>query len=327
MIPALLYFTGIYIIVDFKAKRLGLRGLSRDQLPNLKELLLARGHLVLPLAAIIVFLLSGFSTTRAALWGILVCIVVPFLRKGTRVSVRQIIEAVPAGAKGVLSVSCACSTAGIVVGIVTMTGLGLKLGEGLLALTRGMLIPTLFFTMITSIILGMGVPTTANYLITATIAAPILVKMGGPVMAAHLFSFYFGIMSDVTPPVALAAYAGSAIAKSNPMKTGVEACKLAVGAFLVPYMFVLNPVLIMQTDSALSVIQPLVTALLGMVGISAGITGYLADNLKWYERVVLAAAGLMMLYPEAVTDYIGIAIIAVMYLLLRKRKVGHATTA
>jgi len=219
-----------------------------------------------------------------------------------------------------LSVSCACSTAGIVVGIVTMTGLGLKLGEGLLTLTHGMLIPTLFFTMITSIILGMGAPTTANYLITATIAAPILVKMGVPVMAAHLFSFYFGIMSDVTPPVALAAYAGSAIAKSNPMKTGFEACKLAIGAFLVPYMFVLNPVLIMQTDSALSVIQPLITALLGMVGISAGITGYLADNLKWYERVILAVAGLMMLYPESITDYIGIVIIAVMYVLLRRRK-------
>lgn len=320
VIPALLYFTGIYIIVDFKAKRLGLRGLPRDQLPDLKKLLLERGHLVLPLVAIIVFLVSGFSTTRAALWGILVCIIVPYLRKGTRVPVKQIIEAVPAGAKGILSVSCACSTAGIVVGIVTMTGLGLKLGEGLLALTHGMLIPTLFFTMITSIILGMGVPTTANYLITATIAAPILVKMGVPVMAAHLFSFYFGIMSDVTPPVALAAYAGSAIAKSNPMKTGFEACKLAIGAFLVPYMFVLNPVLIMQTDSALSVIQPLITALLGMVGISAGITGYLADNLKWYERVILAVAGLMMLYPESITDYIGIVIIAVMYVLLRRRK-------
>lgn len=201
-----------------------------------------------------------------------------------------------------------------------MSGLGLKLGEGLLQLTHGMLLPTLFFTMITSIILGMGVPTTANYLITATIAAPILVKMGIPVMAAHLFSFYFGIMSDITPPVALAAYAGSAIAKSDPFKSGLEASKLAIGAFLVPYMFVMNPVLILQIDSPLGVVQPLVTALLGMVGVSAGMTGYFTVSLKWYERVILAAAGLMMLYPETVTDIIGIAIIAALFFLFRSQK-------
>lgn len=235
IIPALLYFAGIYIMVDFKARKLGLKGLPKDQLPNLGKILRERGHLMFPLIAIIVFLISGFSCTRAALWGIIICIIAPYLRKGTHVPLRQIIEAIPAGARSALSVSCACSTAGIIVGVVTMSGLGLKLGEGLLALTHGMLLPTLFFTMITSIVLGMGVPTTANYLITATIAAPILVKMGIPVMAAHLFSFYFGIMSDITPPVALAAYAGSAIAKSDPFRSGIEASKLAIGAFLVPY--------------------------------------------------------------------------------------------
>ena len=320
IIPALLYFAGIYIMVDFKARKLGLKGLPKDQLPNLGKILRERGHLMFPLIAIIVFLISGFSCTRAALWGIIICIIAPYLRKGTHVPLRQIIEAIPAGARSALSVSCACSTAGIIVGVVTMSGLGLKLGEGLLALTHGMLLPTLFFTMITSIVLGMGVPTTANYLITATIAAPILVKMGIPVMAAHLFSFYFGIMSDITPPVALAAYAGSAIAKSDPFRSGIEASKLAIGAFLVPYMFVLNPVLIMQVSSPLDVIQPLITALIGMVGISAGMTGYFVVSIKWFERVILATAGLMMLYPEAISDYIGIAIIIIMYLLLKHRR-------
>lgn len=320
IIPALLYFAGIYIMVDFKARKLGLKGLPKDQLPNLGKILRERGHLMFPLIAIIVFLISGFSCTRAALWGIIICIIAPYLRKGTHVPLRQIIEAIPAGARSALSVSCACSTAGIIVGVVTMSGLGLKLGEGLLALTHGMLLPTLFFTMITSIVLGMGVPTTANYLITATIAAPILVKMGIPVMAAHLFSFYFGIMSAITPPVALAAYAGSAIAKSDPFRSGIEASKLAIGAFLVPYMFVLNPVLIMQVSSPLDVIQPLITALIGMVGISAGMTGYFVVSIKWFERVILATAGLMMLYPEAISDYIGIAIIIIMYLLLKHRR-------
>ena len=320
IIPALLYVAGIYIMVDFKARKLGLKGLPKDQLPNLGKILRERGHLMFPLIAIIVFLISGFSCTRAALWGIIICIIAPYLRKGTHVPLRQIIEAIPAGARSALSVSCACSTAGIIVGVVTMSGLGLKLGEGLLALTHGMLLPTLFFTMITSIVLGMGVPTTANYLITATIAAPILVKMGIPVMAAHLFSFYFGIMSDITPPVALAAYAGSAIAKSDPFRSGIEASKLAIGAFLVPYMFVLNPVLIMQVSSPLDVIQPLITALIGMVGISAGMTGYFVVSIKWFERVILATAGLMMLYPEAISDYIGIAIIIIMYLLLKHRR-------
>ena len=186
-----------------------------------------------------------------------------------------------------------------------------------------MLIPTLFCTMITSLVLGMGVPTTANYLITATVAAPILIKMGIPIMAAHLFSFYFGIMSDVTPPVALAAYAGSAIAKSDPLKSGIEASKLAIGAFLVPYMFAMNPVLIMQADSPLQVIQPLITAVLGMVGISAAMTGFFRAPLRWYEQIVLAAAGLMMLYPEIITDIIGIVVIVALYFALKSRAASH----
>ena len=321
-IPAVLYFSGIWIMVHLEAKKRGLRGLPKDQIPHAGKLLREKGHLILPLIAIMAFLIMGFTTTRAALWGILTAIVVPYFRKGTRVPVADIASSLIVGARNILGVSCACSTAGVIVGVVTMTGIGLKLGEGLTALTSGMVIPTLFFTMITSIVLGMGVPTTANYLITATIAAPIVVKLGVPVLAAHLFSFYFGILSDVTPPVALAAYAGSAIAKSNPFKTGVIATKLAVAAFLVPYMFALNPSLILLNTTLPQVIIISVTSVAGMVGIGAALTGYFVTDTKWYEQIPLGLGGIMLVYPGTLTDVIGVGLVVAIWLLqkLRVRK-------
>ena len=262
IIPALLYFFGIWIIIDFQAKKLGLRGLSKEELPNTRKLLRERGHLILPLVIIITLLFVGYTITRAALGGIIACIIVPYLRKETRVPLREISYALVMGARNILSVACACSTAGLIVGVVTMTGLGLKLGEGLTSLTAGMLIPTLFFVMITSIVLGMGVPTTANYLITATIAAPIVVKLGVPVLAAHLFAFYFGILSDITPPVCLAAFAGASIAKCDPIKAGFTATKLAVAAFIVPYIFVLNPKMILIDASYFDIIIIIITSMM-----------------------------------------------------------------
>lgn len=313
-IPAVLYFSGIWIMVHLEAKKRGLRGLPKDQIPHAGTLLRKKGHLLLPLIAIMAFLVMGFTTTRAALWGIVTAVAAPYLRKDTRVSLADIASSLIIGARNILGVSCACSTAGVIVGVVTMTGIGLKLGEGLTALTAGMVIPTLFFTMITSIVLGMGVPTTANYLITATIAAPIVVKLGVPVLAAHLFSFYFGILSDVTPPVALAAYAGSAIAKSNPFKTGVIATKLAVAAFLVPYMFALNPSLILLNTTLPEVIVISVTSITGMIGIGAALTGYFVTDTKWYEQIPLGLGGMMLVYPGAVTDVIGVSLVAAIWL-------------
>jgi TRAP-type uncharacterized transport system fused permease subunit len=210
--------------------------------------------------------------------GTLTCIIVPYFRKSTHVPVKQLALAFIQAARNIISVACACGVAGIIVGIVTLTGLGLKMGEGLTSLTGGLLLPTLFFAMLTSIILGMGVPTTANYLITSTIAAPILVKMGVPMLASHMFCFYFGIVADITPPVALAAYAGSAIAKGDPFMTGVNASKLAIAAFLVPYLFVLNPQMILIGVTPLNMIQVIVTSLFGMLGIGAGMTGYLSTT-------------------------------------------------
>ena len=319
IVPALLYFSGIWIMVHFEAKRLGLMGIPREKLPKAGPLMKERGHLIIPLFAIIVLLVMGFTTTRAALLGTLACIVVPFLRKNTWVPLKDVASAYPQAARNIISVACACGVAGIIVGIVTLTGLGLKLGESLVSLTGGNLFLTLFFAMITSIVLGMGVPTTANYLITSTIAAPILVKLGVSTFTAHMFCFYFGIVADITPPVALAAYAGSAIAKSDPFKTGVNASKLAIAAFLVPYLFVYNPQMILIGATPLNMVQVVATSLIGMVGIGTGLTGYFLTDARWYERLFLIVGGLGMLIPGTVTDLVGFAVLAVVAFLQHAR--------
>lgn len=309
IVPALLYFSGIWIMVHFEAKRIGLKGIPRDQLPKAGLLMKERGHLIIPLISIIALLVMGFTTTRAALFGTLACIIVPFLRKSTWVPVKDVAVAYANAARNILSVACACGVAGIIVGMVTLTGLGLKLGQSLISITGGNQFFTLFFAMITSIVLGMGVPTTANYLITSTIAAPILMKLGIPIFTAHMFCFYFGIVADITPPVALAAYAGSAIAKSDPFKTGVNASKLAIAAFLVPYLFVFNPQMILINATSLGIVQIIFSSLIGMLGIGTGLTGYFITDTPWYERLFLIAGGLGMLIPDTTTDFVGFAVL------------------
>ncbi|NLH88697.1 MAG: TRAP transporter permease, partial [Treponema sp.] len=255
VVPAILYYFGVWAGVHFEAKKNGLRGLSREELPKLKQVITERGHLIIPLIAIIYLLVSGYTPMRAALWAIVLSIISSWIKKGTRIPPIEIVRALEAGARAALGVLAATACAGIIIGIVTLTGLGLKLGSVLVDLAGGMLIPTLFFTMLTSLILGMGVPTTANYVITSTITAPAVIMLlsrkagldpyavapANIILPAHMFAFYFGIIADVTPPVALAAFAGAGIAKANPMKTGINASKLAIAAFLVPYIFVMNP--------------------------------------------------------------------------------------
>ena len=229
--------------------------------------------------------------------------------------------AIDRGARNVLSVLVACASAGIIIGVVTKTGVGLKLASGLLDLSGGLLLPTMFFTMITAIILGMGVPTTANYVITSTIAAPALVQMGVPVLCAHMFVFYFGIIADVTPPVALAAFAGSGISGGNPLRTGINASKLAIAAFIIPYMFVLSPVLLMIEGTAFDLLLTILTALIGMVALSSALIGYLADDCSTIERLVLIAGGLMMIKPGFLTDIAGFALfVVILFLQLKRRK-------
>lgn len=320
IIPALLYFAGVWLGVHFEAKRSNLKGIPRSELPKIGTLLRERGHLALPLVVIVYLLVSGYTPMRAALVAIILSILCSALRKSTRMKPIEIVEGLEKGARNVLGVLVACAAAGIIIGVVTKTGVGLKLASGLLELSGGMLLPTMFFTMITAIILGMGVPTTANYVITSTIAAPALVQMGVPVLAAHMFVFYFGIIADVTPPVALAAYAGAGISGGNALKTGVNASKLAIAAFIIPYIFVLSPVILMVDGTPLDLISATVTALIGMVSLSSALIGFLADKCNLLERLLLVAGGLLMIQPGIVTDVIGIVIFVAILLLQMKRR-------
>jgi TRAP transporter 4TM/12TM fusion protein len=321
-IPALLYFAGIWIGVHFEAKKNNLKGIPRDQLPKAAVLFKEKGHLAIPLLAIIYLLVSGYTPMKAALWAIFLAIGASMLRKSTRIKPGEIVAGLEKGAKGVLGVLVACAAAGIIIGVVTKTGVGLKLASALLDLSGGLLLPTMFFTMITSIILGMGVPTTANYVITSTIAAPALEQMGVPVLAAHLFVFYFGIIADVTPPVALAAYAGSAVSGGNALKTGINASKLAIAAFLIPYIFVFSPTLLMIKATAGTVLFATCTALIGMIGLGASMIGYFIVKTNIFERILFFVGGVMLVDPGSVTDLIGIGLlaIAVFSQLANKRK-------
>ena len=318
-IPACLYFFGIFIEVHFEAKRSNLRGMSRDELPRFTSVLKERGHLFFPLIAILVFLGAGYTPLYAALMGLVVCVIAAQLRKSTRMGIVDISNAFAAGARGALGVAIACATAGIIIGVVTLTGLGLKLANGLVELAGGNLLLTLFFTMITSLILGMGAPTTANYIITSTIAAPALILMKVAPLAAHMFVFYFGIIADLTPPVALAAYAGAGIAKADPVKTGFIATKLAIGAFIVPYIFVYNPAMLLIGTTVYTLVQNLITASFGMFGVGTAMIGYCLAPMRWYERIWFIVGGLMLIDPGTWTDIIGIVTL-VLGLLFQWRK-------
>ena len=321
VIPAFLYFAGVWLGVHFEAQRNNLRGLPREELPKLGELLRTRGHLAIPLIVIVWLLVSGYTPMRAALVAIILSILVSAIKKSTRMSPAEIVKGLETGARNVLGVLVACAAAGIIIGVVTKTGVGLKLASALLDLSGGLILPSMFLTMITAIILGMGVPTTANYVITSTIAAPALIQMGVPILAAHMFVFYFGIIADVTPPVALAAYAGSGISGGNALRTGINASKLAIAAFIIPYMFVLSPELLLLNGVTFGLIISLVTAIVGMVALSSSLIGYLAAPLVNWQRVILGAGGLMMIKPGFVTDIAGVAIFAaILFLQLKQKK-------
>ena len=326
VIPALLYYIGVWLGVHYEAKKFGLKGTPREELPKFKDLFLEKGHLAIPLVVIVYLLVSGYTPMRAALAAIGLSIVCACLRKSTRITPMQIVQGLIDGSKGVLGVLIACATAGIIIGVVTKTGVGLKVATALLDLSGGMLLPAMFFTMITSLILGMGVPTTANYVITSTIAAPALIQMNVPVLAAHMFAFYFGIVADVTPPVALAAYAGAGIAGANPMRTGVIAAKLAIAAFIVPYIFVLSPELLMINATPFTIVYSAFTALIGMWGVSMAMIGFCQNVLNWLQRIMFFAGGICMIIPGSMTDIIGVVILVVAFMWQRANKNKGAIT-
>lgn len=322
VIPALLYYTGIWLSVHYEAKKYGLKGTPREELPKFGPLLREKGHLALPLIVIVYLLVTGYTPMRAALYAIGLTIVCACLRKNTRITFKQFVDGLIVGAQSVLGVLIACASAGIIIGVVTKTGVGLKLATALLDLAGGKMLPAMFFTMITSLILGMGVPTTANYVITSTIAAPALVQMHVPVLAAHMFAFYFGIVADVTPPVALAAYAGAGIAGANPMKTGVTAAKLAIAAFVVPYIFVLAPQLLMINATAPTILMAMVTAIIGMWGLSLAMIGFCQHPLNVLQRIAFFIGGLCLIIPGSMTDLIGIVILFLGYQWQRRNSGG-----
>ena len=352
ILPAVLYFSGIFIAVHLEAKKLGLKGIPRAELTPFRKL--ARDlYLLLPLIILVWMVTANVRSLQfSAAIAILVAIAVSLIgtvrdsvaaHKGApgaaagdaaKRTGSMILSALEAGGKGSITVAVACSMAGIIAGCITVTGLASKLISGVVAISRAIPNPTLsmlialFLTMLCCIVLGMGVPTTANYCIMASTCAPILITLGVPKVAAHFFVFYFGIVADITPPVALAAYAGSAIAKSNPMKTGVNATKLAIAAFIVPYMFAMNPSMLLMDQGVLAAIQVIITSFLGIFGVSSALEGYIVARAPWWQRILLAAGGLSLIDPTWQTDLIGLAVIAVVVVIqIATRKNGRNTPA
>lgn len=316
ILPALLYFTGIFIAVHLEAKKLGLKGMPKSEMTPWSALA-KQAYLIIPLALLIYLVSSGSRTMQfSAAVSILAAIVVGFLNKEERLTVGKVIEALEAGTKGAITVAVACAMAGMIAGCITVTGLASILINTIVQAAGNATIIGLVLTMVCCIILGMGVPTTANYCIMASTCAPILIQMGFPVVAAHFFVFYFGIVADITPPVALAAYAGAAIAKANPMKTGFNATKLAIAAFVVPYIFAYSPaMLFVDVNSTFKVIQIVLSALLGLFGIAASLNGYLFKHLPWLFRIILIGGGLGMMIPGTMSDLAGFVLVGGVVLL------------
>ena len=312
ILPAILYFTGIFISVHLEAKKLGLRGVPRSELPRFGQLA-KKLYLLLPLVILIYLVSSNTKTIQtAAAIAIVAAVIVSLFNKGNRITPKRFLEALAAGGQGTISVAAACGIAGIIAGTITMTGLANVIINGIVALAGDQVIIALFLTMICCIVLGMGVPTTANYCIMAATCAPILVRMGVPLVAAHFFVFYFGIVADLTPPVALAAYAGAAIAQSNPMKTALQSTKLAIAAFIVPYAFALNPVMLfIDVTGPMQVVSIIITSLVGIFGVASALEGYIFVKMNPVQRVMAAAGGLLLIDPRVLTDIIGIALVAV----------------
>ena len=336
IIPAVLYYIAVGTMVHLEACKLGLKGMPRESLPKVSSILRKQGYLTLPLIAIIFMLVKQYPPTMAALTGIVIGVIVAMtvsiIKKDNSFTPKDILGAMEAGAKGAVGVACACACAGMIVGVVTLTGFGLKIAEVIVQIAQGRLIPTLLLTMVSSIILGMGLPTTAKYIVLATMAVPAITKLGVNLMSAHLFILYFGVVADVTPPVALAAYAGAGIAGANSMKTGFQAFKLAIGAFIIPYIFVINPNLIM-VDSIVgttvnwlpvtAALPTIVTALIGTVCLAGTVESYLFGNLRIWQRIILLLAAFALLDPKLLTDAIGLAALAFIFVtqkMLNKNK-------
>lgn len=323
ILPALLYYLGVIAQVHFRAGRDNLKGIPKADLPKVKEVLKERGHLLLPIIGLVVLLFNNIPVSYSAFYTIILTVIVSSLRKTTRMSIGDIFEALADGARQSLSVMAACALVGIIIGVVSLTSFGSVMTSSIMSVGAGSLFLTLFFTMIASMILGMGLPSIPAYIITATMAAPALANFDIPILVAHMFVFYFGLFANITPPVALASFAGAGIAGGDPMKTGFQSLKLALAGFIVPFMFVYNPAMLMlDTTNAVVTSKefPLpslwtigsvaLTSIIGIIALSAAVEGYFKGQLNVLLRIILACGAFMLIVPELTTDIVGIAIVS-----------------
>ncbi len=325
LIPALLYYVALFFSIHFEALRSDLKGVPKADLPGLSEVLLRRGHLFLPVFVILGFMVAGFTATYAALWATASVVVLSWLRRETRMGPRRILTALEDGARNTLPVAATCAVAGIIVGVVALTGVGLRFTSLVMALAGSHLVLALLLTMAAGLVLGMGMPTTPAYIVQAALLIPALIKLGVPEIAAHMFVFYFACLSAITPPVALAVYAAAGIGGARLWESGVEAVKAGAAGFIVPYMFVFGPALLLIGDAA-HIAWAVVTATTGAVALAASLRGYLLRSATWLERALLAASALLLIDPGLVTDAIGLGCLAAAVLsqVLRGRRAAAA---
>ena len=319
-IPALLYYVAAFFMIDFEAAKMGLKGLPKSQLPDFRKAILENGHLVLPLLLVIfTLMILQLSPIRAALYAIGSTILVSWVKRGTRMGMRRILDAMYAGATGIIEIAATCASAGVIVGVLSLTGLGMKFAGIVIAYSGGSVVIALILTMLIAIVLGMGMPTTAAYAIAASVIAPALIKMGIPELPAHLFIFYFGCISAITPPVALAAYAAAALAKASMWEVGWKACKYGIAGFIVPYMFVFGENLLFK-GSWIEIIWATLTATLGAYCLSGGVQGWLLRKATWIERVMLMSAALLLIKPGIYTDLVGFLLLGIVLALQRRKR-------
>jgi TRAP transporter 4TM/12TM fusion protein len=308
--PALLYYLGVMMGVHFEAARLGLVGLPKERLPQLKAVLKEGWPLLLPLIVLVYFLgVLQYTPVRSAFYAIVVMFVVSYFKRSTYITPARLVEGIRAAGRNILTVALACAAAGLVIGSINLTGLGLKLSAFIIELSGGNLLLALVLTMIISLVMGMGLPTTAAYIVVGTMAAPALIKMGLPDIAAHLFVFYFAIISAITPPVALAAYAAAGIAKDDPMRIGFTALRLGLAAFIVPFMFAYSPRLVAIGTPA-EILWSVFTACVGVVALAAGVIGYCVKPASVFERVLFGAGAILLIHGGLLTDALGFILVA-----------------
>ncbi len=317
-IPALLYYFALFMAIHFEASRTGLLGVPKEERPILRSVMMTKGHLFVPLAVIVYFMVAGYTPMYACIYATLSVFVVALLRAETRMGPKKILKALEFGAKNMLPVAAACACAGVIIGVINLTGLGLKFTSLILFIAGDSLIPALIFTMFAGIVLGMGLPTTAAYIVQAALLIPALIKLGVPVIAAHLFVFYFAIISAITPPVAMAVYAAAGISGSNLWRTGLEAMRIGATGFIVPFMFVYGPSLLM-IGSTTTIVTTIISSSIGVVALSAGLMGWFLKEATWLERVLLVAGALLLIKPGLYTDAVGLVLLIIVILMQKYR--------